>query len=116
MFRRKPLVILSGEIKSPPFSREARMEAGVLLGKLQCGGDIEFPAARPLPCVGARCLELRVKDRTAEWRIVCRTDRDAVLMVHVFSKKTRITPKSVVEVCKKRLREYDRAAGDEGNG
>jgi phage-related protein len=116
MFKRKPLVILSGEIKSPPFSREARMEAGVLLGKLQCGGGIGLPAARPMPCVGARCLELRVKDQTAEWRIVCRADRDAVLVVCVFSKKTRATPESVIAVCKKRLHEYDRAAGDERNG
>jgi len=34
---RKPLGWLHGEIKTPPFSTEARIEAGCLLGKLQRG-------------------------------------------------------------------------------
>ena len=112
MKARKPLVILSGEIKTPPFSREARIEAGVLLGILQCGGNLRFPHAYTMPDIGARCLELRIKDKTAEWRIFCRVDVDAVLMVHVLAKKTRETPKAVIALCKKRLAEYDRNAGD----
>ena len=111
MKTRKPLIILSGEIKTPPFSQDARIEAGVLLGILQCGGSLKMPAARPMPDIGSRCLELRVKDRTAEWRIFCRVDVDAVLMVHVTTKKTRTTPKTVVELCKNRLAEYDRNTG-----
>ncbi len=31
----KPLVWLHGQIKTPPFSEEARIEAGYLLGRLQ---------------------------------------------------------------------------------
>jgi hypothetical protein len=31
----KPLVWLSGELKTPPFSSQARIEAGFLLRKLQ---------------------------------------------------------------------------------
>jgi len=62
-------------------------EAGVLLGILQCGESLNFPSARPMPNVGSRCLELRVKDKTAEWRIFCRVDADAVLMVHVMAEK-----------------------------
>ena len=112
MKARKPLVILSGEIKTPPFSREARIEAGVLLGILQWGGSLRFPHARPMPDIGTRCLELRIKDKTAEWRLFCRVDADAVLMVHVLAKKTRETPKTVIALCKKRLVEYDQNAGD----
>lgn len=33
----KPLVWLSGEVKTPPFSPAARLEAGFLLRKLQRG-------------------------------------------------------------------------------
>jgi hypothetical protein len=33
----KPLVWLKGEIKTPPFSSEARVEAGTLLSRLQRG-------------------------------------------------------------------------------
>lgn len=35
----KPLVWLYGEVKTPPFSQEARMEAGFLLRQLQQGGE-----------------------------------------------------------------------------
>ena len=107
MSSRKPLIILSGEIKTPPFSEDARIEAGILLQALQVGGMPTMPQARPMPSIGKRCLELRVKDKTAEWRILCRADDDAILMVHVFSKKTQQTPKTVIDICKKRLRDYD---------
>src|SRR5213593_4748358 len=36
----KPLVWLHGQIKTPPFSREARIEAGYLLGRLQQGENL----------------------------------------------------------------------------
>ena len=111
MQTRKPLIILSGEIKTPPFSQEARMEAGFLLGILQRGGSLALPHARPMPDIGPRCLELRVKDKSAEWRIFCRTDVDAVLMIHVLAKKTRTTPKTVIALCKKRLEGYDHGTG-----
>jgi phage-related protein len=108
MRSRKPLVILSGEIKTPPFSEVARVEAGTLLGVLQNGGTLSLPQARPMPCIGIRCLELRVKDKAAEWRIFCRVDPDAVLMVHVLAKKTQQTPKPVIHLCVSRLKAYDR--------
>ena len=107
MPNRKPLIILSGEIKTPPFSEDARIKVGVLLGMLQMGGMPTMPQARMMPSIGRRCLELRIKDKTAEWRILCRIDDDVVLMVHVFPKKTQQTPKSVIDVCKKRLKDYD---------
>jgi phage-related protein len=41
------------------------------------------------------------------WRIIYRIDEDAILIIEVFNKVTRETPKSVIEVCKKRLSKYD---------
>jgi phage-related protein len=108
MHARKPLIILSSEIKTPPFSEEARIEAGTLLGVLQCGGALSMPQARPMPTLGTRCLELRIKDKATEWRIFCRVDPDAVLMVHVLAKKTRQTPDAVIKLCVGRLKTYDR--------
>jgi hypothetical protein len=58
----KPLVWLEGEIKTPPFSLEARLEAGYLLRKLQQGQTLGMPHSRPLPSIGARCHELRIND------------------------------------------------------
>ncbi|BAS59770.1 hypothetical protein NIES2135_06950 [Leptolyngbya boryana NIES-2135] len=48
----KPLVWLRGEIKTSPFSQEARLEAGFLLRRLQQGGHVldlwmNYQTARP---------------------------------------------------------------------
>ena len=105
----KPLVWLSTVVKSPPFSMEARLEAGFLLRKLQKGQILEMPHSRPMPVIGERCPELRVVDAGKTWRIMYRIDSDAIVILDVFSKKTRATPQSVVSRSRKRLREYDDA-------
>ena len=105
----KPLIWLHGEIKTPPFSRPARLEAGHLLRRLQRGDVIGMPHSRPMPAIGAHCHELRVRDVDADWRLVYRSDDDAVVILEVFSKTTRTTPGNVIEACRKRLKEYDRA-------
>ena len=91
-----------------PFSFEARLEAGGFLGALQQGQVVAFPASRPMPQIGVRCHELRIKDYSKkEWRIIYRTDPDCVLVLDVFLKKTTKTPQNVIENCKKRLKRYD---------
>ena len=68
-----------------------------------------MPQSRPMPSIGARCHELRVKDTNSNWRPVCRIDSDAIVILVVFAKKTGATPKGVIAVCHKRLKEYDDA-------
>ena len=103
----KPLVWLHGEAQSPPFSRNARLEAGFLLRKLQRGDTVLMPHARPMPSIGPRCYELRVNDANKTWRIIYRIDLDAIVICEVFEKKTPRTPKSIIDVCQQRLRRYD---------
>ena len=98
---------LRGEVKTPPFSKDARLEAGVLLRQLQLGVSLGLPHSRPMPAIGARCHELRVNDSNATWRIIYRLDRDAIVILDVFCKKTTRTPKSVLDNCKRRLSHYD---------
>jgi phage-related protein len=93
----KPLAWLRGEIKSPPFCAVARVEAGYRLRRLQAGAMIGLPMSWPMPAIGARCHELRVNDTVQTWRIVYRIDIDAIVIAEVFSKKTRSTPKQVIE-------------------
>lgn len=64
-----------------------------------------------MPSIGKRCHELRVVDEDSTWRIVYRTDADAIVIADVFSKKTQATPARVLEACRRRLREYDRIVG-----
>jgi len=103
----KPLVWMHGEVKTPPFSVGARLEAGVLLRKLQQGEKLSMPHSRPMPSIGKRCHELRIDDENATWRIVYRTDSDAIVILEVFEKKTRQTPKQVIDNCQQRIRKYD---------
>jgi phage-related protein len=103
----KPLVWLHGEVKSPPFSQAARVEAGVLVRRLQRGEMLSLPHSRPMPVMGARCHELRIDDERKTWRIVYRADADAVIIAEVFQKTTRTTPRYVIEVSRARLRRYD---------
>lgn len=105
----KPLIWLHGEIKTPPFSRPARLEAGFLLRRLQKGAVIGLPHSRPMPGIGPRCHELRILDAQANWRIVYRADPDAIIIVEVFKKKTRSTPRKEIETARERLRRYDDA-------
>ena len=105
----KPLVWLHGEVKSPPFSSVARLETGYLLRKLQAGEMLALPHSRPMPTVGGGCHELRIVDADATWRIIYRLDSDAVVILEVFKKSTAKTPKNVIEVCRRRLKEYDNA-------
>jgi phage-related protein len=105
----KPLVWLRAGVKSPPFSKDARLEAGFLLRKLQKGQMLEMPHSRPMSVIGERCHELRVVDVDKTWRIIYRVDSDTIVILDVFSKKTRTTPQSVIDRSRKRLREYDDA-------
>ena len=103
----KPLVWLHGEVKTPPFSRAARLEAGFLLRALQRGDTISMPQSRLMPAIGPRCHELRIVDEKVSWRIVYRIDADAIVILEVFEKKTANTPRHVVEVCRRRLKSYE---------
>ena len=105
----RPLVWLHGEVKTPPFSAEARFEAGMLLRRLQRGERLSLPVSRPMPIIGRRCHELRIVDADQTWRIIYRVDADAVVIADVFSKKTATTPTTVIDVSRTRLRHYDDA-------
>ena len=103
----KPLVWLHGEVKSPPFSPQARTEAGFLLRRLQGGEKLGMPQSRPMPVIGTRCHELRVNDENLTWRIVYRIDEDAIIIAEVFDKKTNDTPKNIIETSKTRFQNYN---------
>ena len=104
--QRKSLV-LHGEIKTPPLSEKARLEAGGLIRHLQKGFALELPHSRPMPDIGERVHELRITDKNQTWRIIYRIDAEEIVVAEIFSKKTPTTPLQVIKTCRKRFREYD---------
>jgi phage-related protein len=103
----KPLVWLRGEIKTPPFTAEARVEAGHLLRLVQLGRKVGMPHSRLMPTIAPRCHEMRVKDARSDWRIVYRVDADAVVIADIFAKTTRSRPDNCG--LQDRLKMYDDA-------
>lgn len=105
----KPLVWLHGKVKTPPFSPAGRIEAGVLLRRLQRGELLALPHSRPMPDIGKGCHELRIVDETRTWRIVYAIQADAIVILEVFSKTTRATPGAILKICRKRLEQFQAA-------
>ena len=106
--KEKSPVWLHGEVKTPPFSIDARIEAGFLLRRLQQGEKLAMPQSRPMPGIGTRCHELRINDRDLTWRLMYRIESDAIVILEVFEKKTSKIPKTVMDTCKDRLKAYNR--------
>jgi phage-related protein len=106
----KPLSWLHGQVKTPPFSKAARIETGFLLRRLQRGEKLSLPQSRPMSSVATRCHELRVNDEGRTWRLMYRIDTDAILILAVFAKKTEKTPEEIIRACRKRLKDYDDAS------
>ena len=66
----KIVLWLQNELKTPPLSSVARIEAGGLLRRLQRGELIALPHSRPMPRIGQGCHELRIPDPGKTWRIM----------------------------------------------
>ena len=81
----------------------------MLLRQLQAGASLGMPHSRPMPSIGPRCHELRINDERTNWRIIYRTDPDAIFILEVFAKSTPRTPAHVIETCRDRIRRYDTA-------
>jgi phage-related protein len=104
--KRRPLVWLHGKIKTPPFSPAARIEAGILLRRLQDGETLGLPHSRPMSNVGPGCHELRILDNGRCWRIIYHLASDGVVILEIFAKKSRKTPTKTLRTCRRRLQVY----------
>jgi phage-related protein len=91
-------------------SRDARVEGGWLLRRVQAGEKLSMPESRPLPAIDPRCHELRINDleKKLEWRLVYYVGYLAVAVLDIFVKKTRTTPVDVIEKCRRRLADFKR--------
>ena len=111
----KPIVWLQCEIKTPPFSASARLEAGFLLRRVQRGDKLSMPNCRDMQQIESGVHELRIGDASGiAWRIIDFVDRDAILILEVFKKGTGETPDRIKATCRRRLTAYRNAARQGG--
>ena len=59
-----------------------------------------------MPAIATNCHELRIVDENVTWRILYALTSDAVVILEVFNKKTRATPKQVLAVARRRWKQY----------
>ena len=83
-----------------------KAELADILGLLLAGHSLGMPASRPMPSVALGVSEIRLKERSGQYRVFYFTKRaGAILVFHAFKKKTQATPKHEITVAKKRLEE-----------
>lgn len=100
--------VYCGDVEKKLTALRDKTDLAPILLRLMEGETLEFPMSRSLPSVGHRCHELRLTINKVEWRLIYRTDNDAIIFATVFKKKQNKIPKRFIELSKKRLREYDR--------
>jgi phage-related protein len=92
------------------FPAGARHDVGYQIWRVQLGESAED--YRPMPTIGPGVEEIRVRDVTGAYRVVC-TARlvDAVYVLHVFQKKSRATSRIDVEIAARRFKVLVRTRG-----
>ena len=68
------------------------------------------PESKPVPSIGKRVQELRVRDTGTKstWRLIYRVDSDLIVIFDWFAKKSQKTSRKDIERSKVRIAEYDR--------
>ena len=89
--------------------KKLNLELGIrivaILDLLAQGESIGMPLSRPMPDVAGGSHELRVKDKSGQYRVFYYTKVSSMLMVfHFFKKKSQATPKKEIDIAQKRLR------------
>jgi phage-related protein len=76
------------------------------LAKLEVGLSLSMPLSRPMPSIGSRVHELRLRDRSGIYRVIyfLALNRNIHLLC-AFKKTTKKTEQRFIELAKKRLGE-----------
>jgi phage-related protein len=101
-------IVFFAEIKSPPFEAEARFEIGGALRAFQEGEVLGAPLVKPVSQIGKLCYEIRYGTAQHNWRVYFAVRGDIAVLA-VEDKKRDSMSKSTANVCKSRLRAYERA-------
>ena len=107
----KELMVLRGEIKTPPLSHAARRQIGYLLRGLQEGESLSMPHSRPIPDIGPRCHELRVNDEGKRGGLSTGLTWTRFLY-RMCSEEDTGDSGRIIEDCRRRLRLYDEIIGE----
>ena len=101
----KKIQFLGDSLKSlREFPEDVKHDVGYQLDKVQRGEQPDD--FKPMPSIGKGVEEIRVRDDSGIYRVIC-TARlaDAVYVLHAFQKKTQTTAKRDIALASKRYAE-----------
>ena len=85
------------------FPEEVRGDVLDAIEKLRAGLQLSMPLSRPMPSLGQGINELRLKDRSGQYRVIYVVKSgDGLYLVHAFTKKTQETPRRNIETALRR--------------
>jgi len=88
------------------FPEESRGDLADALARLDAGLALAMPLSRPMPGIGRGVHELRLKERSGQYRVVYAfVRREAAHVLHAFKKTPQPTPAKNLALAKARLRE-----------
>lgn len=87
------------------FPREVQNDLLMVTEQLNQGEKLSMPLSRPMPSIGSGVHELRLKDRSGQYRVIYyyRGVFDEIYFLHAFKKTTEKTPKKNIDLAQKRL-------------
>jgi phage-related protein len=89
------------------FSEAVRRAAGYQLERVQRGLDPDD--WKPMKSIGEGVREIRIRDVSGAYRVMyLATFRDAIYVLHAFSKKAQRTPASDLKLAEARLKDLKR--------
>jgi phage-related protein len=99
----RPVRFLGDSLKClRDFPDDARHDAGYQLDKVQRGDQPDD--FKPMPAIGKGVEEIRVSEKSGAYRVIYVARRvEAVYVLHVFHKKTQATPRTDLEIAKRRF-------------
>lgn len=65
-----------------------------------------MPLSRPMPTIGRGVHELRLKERSGQYRVIYAViEREVIYVLHAFKKTTKATPQRNIQLAQRRLKE-----------
>jgi phage-related protein len=100
------VVLLSCRREVEGLPGDIRGDLADALARLDAGLSLAMPLSRPMPSIGRGVHELRLKDRSGQYRVIYALGlRGFVHVLHAFKKTTRATPQRRIAVAQRRLQE-----------
>ena len=85
---------------------DVRGDLADALARLDAGLSLTMPLCRPMPSIGRGVHELRLKDRSGQYRVIYALIlRGFIHVLHAFKKTTQATPQRSIAVAQRRLQE-----------